>query len=206
MGKRKNKRQDDPFNNEEEEQQDDEGQSQCPHVSRAVHLASIKKSLKENGVKTASDYVDKHGSDNVKEEAGDEGDEEKGSGDSETSPEISCWLCMRSGHQGFDTKDKNQSEEYYKVPRSDLHCVFLFTNNWTVWCYECGADITQQNNKKISEAVDFVKKQSSNNKISSKKATKSKPSPKQSSEESINKSSENNLQSSLQSPTKGSLQ
>ena len=146
MGKRKNKRQDDPFNNEEEDENEDQSQNQCPHVVRAVHLASIKKSLKDCGVKTASDYVESDDGKEKETESDDIG-EEKGSRDDETSPEISCWLCMRSGHQGFDTKDKKQSHEYYKVPRSDLHCVFLFTNNWTVWCCECEEDITQQNSK-----------------------------------------------------------
>ena len=208
MGKRKNKRQDDPFNNEEEEEENDL-HSQCPHIVRAVHLASIKKALKECGFKTVSDHDVNDGSEE-KEEKGDETKledpgEEKGSRHQETSPEISCWLCMRSGHQGFDTKDKKQSHEYYKVPRSDLHCIFLNTNNWTVWCYECDVDIKVQSNKKIKEAVDFIRKQSSNNKTASVNG-KSKPSHKKNFEDSIKNDfaiqcSDNSLQSSSQ-PTK----
>lgn len=42
--------------------------------------------------------------------------------------------------------------------RSDLHCVTLNVNTWTLWCFECKSELYIDSYKKLHEAVDHVKR------------------------------------------------
>ena len=69
-----------------------------------------------------------------------------------------CWLCMRCGSQGCDDNNKKHSLGHYKVPRSDLHCLIVNTDNFSIWCYECNTEINVNTHKKLFEVVELVKK------------------------------------------------
>jgi len=75
-----------------------------------------------------------------------------------TSNVVGCWLCMRCGVQGCDNSTKKHSLGHYKVPRSDLHCLVVNTENWKIWCYECETLINVDSHKKLFEVVEFVRK------------------------------------------------
>ena len=46
--------------------------------------------------------------------------------------------------------------------RSELHCIFVNTETWTIFCHECNKDIFIDSHKKLYEAVEFIKKIDSN--------------------------------------------
>ena len=48
------------------------------------------------------------------------------------------------------------------ICRSELHCIFVNTETWTIFCYECNKDIYIYSHKKLYEAVEFIKKIDSN--------------------------------------------
>lgn len=232
MGRRKGRRQPDLGDGESTDTElgadQPVGSVSCPHVGKAVHLASIKKSLKvawvrvgqcavcfkEQQTKSSSSVQLKRVKNEVlrrefggklsaqeikrlqlerakaerlaaaeklkkiKETTGSlktsnlevitneekkdlvEG-EEKAKDDEESaavSGPPSCWLCMRCGSQGCANNNKKHSYGHYKVPRSDLHCLIVNTNNWTIWCYECQTEISVDTHKKLYEVVELVKK------------------------------------------------
>ena len=69
-----------------------------------------------------------------------------------------CWLCMKCGSQGCDDANKKHSLGHYKAPRSDLHCLIVNTDNFSIWCYECNTQINVDTHKKLFEVVELVKK------------------------------------------------
>jgi len=77
----------------------------------------------------------------------------------------SNWLCMRCGFQGCGNNAKKHSYSHYKQPRSDLHCLVVNTDTWTIWCYECQTEIYVDSHKKLYEAVEFVKKVKGQSKV-----------------------------------------
>jgi len=237
MGRRKGRRQPDLGDGESTDPEVERGSDQpvaavsCPHVGKAVHLASIKKSLKvawvrvgqcavcfkEQQTKSSSSVQLKRVKNEVlrrefggklsaqeikrlqlerakaerlaaaeklkkikettenlktsnlevitneekKEEALVDGDEKPKEEEEEKPAESgppSCWLCMRCGSQGCANNQKKHSYGHYKVPRSDLHCLIVNTNTWTIWCYECQTEIGVDTHKKLYEVVELVKK------------------------------------------------
>ena len=51
--------------------------------------------------------------------------------------------------------------------RSDLHCVVLNVNTWTLWCFECKSELYIDSYKKLHEAVDHVKRVATTKSVSS---------------------------------------
>ena len=47
---------------------------------------------------------------------------------------------------------------FIQIYRSDLHCVVLNVDTWTLWCFECKAELYLDSYKKLHEAVDHVKR------------------------------------------------
>ena len=42
--------------------------------------------------------------------------------------------------------------------RSELHCLFVNTTSWEIFCFECNKVIYVDSHKKLYEAVEFIKK------------------------------------------------
>jgi len=70
----------------------------------------------------------------------------------------SVWLCLKCGSQACGANSKNHLAVHYKTPRSDLHCLFVNTESWAIFCFECNKDIYIDSHKKLYEAVEFIKK------------------------------------------------
>ena len=50
------------------------------------------------------------------------------------------------------------SNEVFICFRSDQHCIVLNVETWTLWCFECKAELYLDSYKKLHEAVDHVKR------------------------------------------------
>ena len=53
-------------------------------------------------------------------------------------------------------KKRNEGKNIYF--RSDLHCLFLNSDTWQIFCWECDKEIYVDSHKKLYEAAEFVKK------------------------------------------------
>ena len=81
----------------------------------------------------------------------------------QTFQDLDVWMCLKCGVQACgatdDLKDgKGHAQVHYKTPRSDLHCIFVNVNTWTLFCFECQEVIYIDSYKKLREAVELVKK------------------------------------------------
>lgn len=88
-------------------------------------------------------------------------DEEKGKRKEEDPIKAdppSIWLCLKCGTQGCGNTSKKHSFGHYKAPRSDLHCLAVNVDTWSIWCYECQTEIYVDSHKKLYEAVEYIKK------------------------------------------------
>ena len=69
------------------------------------------------------------------------------------------WLCLKCGAQGCGGPgSKSHAISHHKVPRSDLHCIVLCINTWSLWCFDCKSELYVDSYKKLHEIVDVVKK------------------------------------------------
>ena len=46
----------------------------------------------------------------------------------------------------------------FLFPRSDLHCLAVNVETWTLWCYECDHHVYVDSHKKLYEAVEYVRR------------------------------------------------
>ncbi|XP_077976954.1 ubiquitin carboxyl-terminal hydrolase 16-like [Glandiceps talaboti] len=155
---RKQKR-DERFNNDSSDEAAGDGiqGKSCEHVCKSVVLSNVKKALKQGTLGECP---------TCKKDSGK--GKEKGVHDEVTSAdtmlpddiEITIWCCLQCGHQGCDRNSPGQHAlSHYQTAHSQPHAVVLNLNNWAVWCYECDDDITLDGSRKLTECVEFIKKQ-----------------------------------------------
>ncbi|XP_006813669.1 ubiquitin carboxyl-terminal hydrolase 16-like [Saccoglossus kowalevskii] len=128
----------------------------CEHISKAVNISNVKKAVKQVTLGECPTCKKDCKS------------KDKGSVEEPTSAqaaipddiEITIWCCLQCGHQGCDRNSPGQHAlKHFETPHSSQHAVVLNLNNWAVWCYDCDDDITIDSNRKLTECVEFVQKQ-----------------------------------------------
>ena len=73
-------------------------------------------------------------------------------------------MCLKCGIQtcaSSGIKEKCEAGHtvcHFKTPRSDLHCIFVNVESWSLFCFECKDDLYIDSYKKLREAVEMVKK------------------------------------------------
>lgn len=83
---------------------------------------------------------------------------DKSGEESEENPSI--WLCLKCGHQGCGRNSQEQHAlKHYLTPRSELHCLVLNLDNWSVWCYLCDEEVQYCNSSRLGQVVDYIRKQ-----------------------------------------------
>ena len=76
----------------------------------------------------------------------------------------SIWMCLKCGSQTCAPSNIKENPEaghtfcHFKTPRSDLHCIFVNVESWSLFCFECKDDLYIDSYKKLREAVEMVKK------------------------------------------------
>uniref|UniRef100_A0A8C6WBI3 Ubiquitin carboxyl-terminal hydrolase 16 n=1 Tax=Nannospalax galili TaxID=1026970 RepID=A0A8C6WBI3_NANGA len=85
----------------------------------------------------------------------------KGNSEEETEENPSVWLCLKCGHQGCGRDSQEQHAlKHYTTPRSELHCLVLSLDNWSVWCYICDEEVQYCSSNRLGQVVDYIRKQS----------------------------------------------
>ncbi|XP_043188433.1 ubiquitin carboxyl-terminal hydrolase 45-like isoform X2 [Amphibalanus amphitrite] len=121
--------------------------SMCQHVGKSVSLADIKRQLKSNRRIGACDKKVP-----TPCTAPADGEESVPSG---AQLPHGVWLCMQCGHQGC----ARHATQHFNTPRSDSHTLAVnAAADWGVWCFTCNEKVSLKSNKKLHEAVQFVKK------------------------------------------------
>ncbi|KAF0308958.1 Ubiquitin carboxyl-terminal hydrolase 16 [Amphibalanus amphitrite] len=124
------------------------GTSMCQHVGKSVSLADIKRQLKSNRRIGACDKE-------VPTPCTAPADGEEQSVPSGAQLPHGVWLCMQCGHQGC----ARHATQHFNTPRSDSHTLAVnAAADWGVWCFTCNEKVSLKSNKKLHEAVQFVKK------------------------------------------------
>lgn len=163
MGKKK--RQNDPHANSDQSSTDSndektmDGQKEdCPHISRSIDNAKLRKNIKLVGLQTEKcTECDKM--------TGADGDNSSSSAAAaldasiyEEEIDYSLWLCLRCGTQLCGRFRNKHAAQHYATPRSDSHSVVLNTTTFQLWCYDCDSDIAVPRRKKqIYELIEFIK-------------------------------------------------
>ena len=55
----------------------------------------------------------------------------------------SIWMCLKCGVQTCAPSNIKENPEaghtfcHFKTPRSDLHCIFVNVETWSLFCFEC---------------------------------------------------------------------
>ncbi|XP_077467927.1 ubiquitin carboxyl-terminal hydrolase 16 isoform X3 [Stigmatopora argus] len=72
---------------------------------------------------------------------------------------VEVWMCMKCGHRGCGRSSKNQHAiKHYETPRSDLHCLVISLDSWSVWCYECDDEVRYSATSQLAQLVSGIKK------------------------------------------------
>ncbi|KAF0288220.1 Ubiquitin carboxyl-terminal hydrolase 16 [Amphibalanus amphitrite] len=146
------------------------GISMCQHVGKSVSLADIKRQLKSNRRIGACDKK-------VPTPCTAPADGEEQSVPSGAQLPHGVWLCMQCGHQGC----ARHATQHFNTPRSDSHTLAVnAAADWGVWCFTCNEKVSLKSNKKLHEAVQFVKKKQGTLRPGATPSKEDTPSPKSS--------------------------
>lgn len=143
----KKKRQSDPGENGDEstESCDENVKSACPHVTKAVDLARLKKALKTGGFETECSECKKSTQTEVS--------------DPDYEEDLSLWMCLRCGSQLCGRSRNKHALNHFNTPHSDCHALTANTTTWEVYCYNCNNEVTASSSKKLHECIEYLKKQ-----------------------------------------------
>ena len=73
----------------------------------------------------------------------------------------SIWMCLKCGVQTCAPSNIKENPEaghtfcHFKTPRSDLHCIFVNVETWSLFCFECKDDLYIDRQGFIEAFVNF---------------------------------------------------
>lgn len=154
-------RQGDPgVNTDDSTESCDENQNMavCGHITKAVDLQKVKKSVMKSGFKTECD--------DCKLSPVENGFEDKALGfDSDFEYDNSLWMCLRCGNQACGRGKNKHALKHFNTPRSDCHALCVNTTDWNIWCYECDDEVNAACKKRLLECIEYLKKHADSTRI-----------------------------------------
>ncbi|KAK1896010.1 Ubiquitin carboxyl-terminal hydrolase 45 [Dissostichus eleginoides] len=140
MTKRTNK----PRKPRDEESSDEVSGLTCQHVSKAVDLSSVKKSVLSNVWVVCSECL-----------------KERPMIDEEPAASHDILVCLKCGFQGCNQSGVQHSEKHHQAFNPESHCITISLSTWKAWCYECNEELSTHCNKKaLAQTLDFLQKHS----------------------------------------------
>ena len=116
----------------------------CPHATKAVSIAGLKKKLKVSWARIGA----------CAECAKEKVTAKEALLTAAASAQKPIWICLKCGVQACEDHVK----AHYAIPRSDLHSIYLNVMEWSLYCHKCEASMAVDSYKRVREAVDYVKK------------------------------------------------
>ncbi|XP_061529789.1 ubiquitin carboxyl-terminal hydrolase 45 isoform X3 [Phycodurus eques] len=139
MTKRTNK----PRKPRDEDSSDEVGGLTCQHVTKAVDLSSVKKSVLSSLWLVCSECL-----------------KERTMINSEPEAFQDILVCLKCGFQGCNHSGIEHAVKHHQAFHPD-HCITINLSSWKAWCFECNEELSTHCNKKaLAQALDFLQKHS----------------------------------------------
>ncbi|XP_040900833.1 ubiquitin carboxyl-terminal hydrolase 45 isoform X1 [Toxotes jaculatrix] len=140
MTKRTNK----PRKPRDEESSDEVSGLTCQHVSKAVDLSSVKKSVLSSVWLVCSECL-----------------KERTMIDGEPAASHDILVCLKCGFQGCNQSGIQHAVKHYQAFHPESHCITISLSTWKAWCFECNEELSTHCNKKaLAQSLDFLQKHS----------------------------------------------
>ncbi|KAK2844170.1 hypothetical protein Q5P01_010829 [Channa striata] len=140
MTKRTNK----PRKPRDEESSDEVSGLTCQHVSKAVDLSSVKKSVLSSVWLVCSECL-----------------KERTMIDGEPASSYDVLVCLKCGFQGCNQTGIQHAVRHHQAFHPESHCITISLSTWKAWCFECNEELSTHCNKKaLAQTVDFLQKHS----------------------------------------------
>lgn len=139
MTKRTNK----PRKPRDEESSDEVSGLTCQHVSKAVDLNAVKKSVLSSVWLVCSECL-----------------RERTLIDGEAVGLHEILVCLKCGSQGCNKSGIQHAEKHHQAFHPESHCITISLSTWKAWCFECNEELSTHCNKKaLAQTLDFLQKQ-----------------------------------------------
>ncbi|XP_008275849.1 ubiquitin carboxyl-terminal hydrolase 45 isoform X2 [Stegastes partitus] len=140
MTKRTNK----PRKPRDEESSDEVSGLTCQHVSKAVDLSSVKKSVLSSVWLVCSECL-----------------KERTMIDGEPAASHDILVCLKCGFQGCNQSGIQHAVKHHQAFHPESHCITISLSTWKAWCFECNEELSTHCNKKaLAQTLDFLQKHS----------------------------------------------
>ncbi|XP_057689914.1 ubiquitin carboxyl-terminal hydrolase 45 isoform X3 [Corythoichthys intestinalis] len=140
MTKRTNK----PRKPRDEESSDEVSGLTCQHVTRAVELNSVKKSVLSSLWWVCCDCL-----------------KERTMINNEPPGFQDILVCLKCGFQGCNHSGIEHAAKHHRAFHPESHCITISLSTWKAWCFECNEELSTQCNKKVlAQTLDFLQKHS----------------------------------------------
>ncbi|KAK7886479.1 hypothetical protein WMY93_026100 [Mugilogobius chulae] len=140
MTKRTNK----PRKARDEESSDEVSGLTCQHVSKAVDLNFMKKSVLSSVWLVCPECL-----------------KERTLTDGESVGSHEILVCLKCGFQGCNKPGIQHAIKHHQVFHLEAHCITISLSTWKAWCFECNEELSTHCNKKaLAQTLDFLQKQS----------------------------------------------
>uniref|UniRef100_A0A8D3A8L6 Ubiquitin carboxyl-terminal hydrolase n=1 Tax=Scophthalmus maximus TaxID=52904 RepID=A0A8D3A8L6_SCOMX len=129
----------------DEESSDEVSGLTCQHVSKAVDLSSVKKSVLSSVWMMCSECL--------KERTMIDGEPAAASHD--------VLVCLKCGFQSCNQSGIQHAVKHYQAFHPESHCITISLSTWKAWCFECNEELSTHCNKKaLAQSLDFLQKHS----------------------------------------------
>ncbi|XP_045901083.1 ubiquitin carboxyl-terminal hydrolase 45 isoform X2 [Micropterus dolomieu] len=140
MTKRTNK----PRKPRDEESSDEVSGLTCQHVSKAVDLSSVKKSVLSSVWLVCSECL-----------------KERTMIDGEPAASHDILVCLKCGFQSCNQSGIQHAVKHHQAFHPESHCITISLSSWKAWCFECNEELSTHCNKKaLAQTLDFLQKHS----------------------------------------------
>uniref|UniRef100_A0A671VXM4 Ubiquitin carboxyl-terminal hydrolase n=1 Tax=Sparus aurata TaxID=8175 RepID=A0A671VXM4_SPAAU len=116
----------------------------CQHVSKAVDLNSVKKSVLSSVWLMCSECL-----------------KERTMIDGEPAASHDIVVCLKCGFQGCNQSGIQHAVKHHQAFHPESHCITISLSTWKAWCFECNEELSTHCNKKaLAQTLDFLQKHS----------------------------------------------
>uniref|UniRef100_A0A8C6V747 Ubiquitin carboxyl-terminal hydrolase n=1 Tax=Neogobius melanostomus TaxID=47308 RepID=A0A8C6V747_9GOBI len=113
------------------------------HVSKAVDLNSVKKSMQSSVWLVCSECL-----------------KERTLIDGEAVGSHEILVCLKCGFQGCNKSGIEHAVKHHQAFHPESHCITISLSTWKAWCFECNEELSTHCNKKaLAQTLDFLQKQ-----------------------------------------------
>lgn len=140
MTKRTNK----PRKPRDDESSDEVSGLTCQHVSKAIDLSSVKKSVSSSVWSVCADCL-----------------RDRAMIDGQPTSSSDTLVCLKCGFQGCNQSGIQHSAKHHQALHPESHCITISLSTWKAWCFECNEELSTHCNKKaLAQTLDFLQKHS----------------------------------------------